>query len=300
MHGDVEALSNSSGYVSSAQRGIIPERLPYELQNRRTELACLFGAALEWNETRQTTLRKRGLGLIERRPRETKIRRGFGNRLPIFLDAAQHLVLDLNQVAAVEKLAAREQIVGHRLRARVERTLFAEITEFGILGRWWFGHERFLMSDVCKADYVLTGLDVKPFMTPQLQLVLALDVHHLLCCSLSNYANAAQLSLHIRRYYLYTARPVSTQSRQQIRQSDQILIAKEGAPGGDLYERIDASDIRAVRHNRLQLALGATEEHAILAPGFLIFDQFEFATEQWMEGMRYPEMFRRTALMRCN
>jgi hypothetical protein len=69
------------------------------------------------------------------------------------------------------------------------------------------------------------------------------------------------------------------QSRQQIRQSDQILIAKEGAPGGDLYERIGASDIRAVRHNRLQLVLGATEEHAILAPGFVIFDQFKFATE---------------------
>ena len=91
----------------------------------------------------------------------------------------------------------------------------------------------------------------------------------------------------------------SPESLQQIRQSDQVLVAKEGSPGGDLYERIDASNIRTTRHNRLQ-ALGVTEEHAILAPGLVTFDQFELATEQGMEGMRYPKMFGPTALMRCN
>jgi hypothetical protein len=49
----------------------------------------------------------------------------------------------------------------------------------------------------------------------------------------------------------------------------------------------------------LQLTLGVAEEHAILTPGLVIFDQLELATEQWMEGMRYPKMFARTALMRC-
>ena len=92
----------------------------------------------------------------------------------------------------------------------------------------------------------------------------------------------------------------STESRQQISQSDQVLVAKEGAPGGDLYERINAFDIRTARHNRLQVALGVTEKHAILAPGLVVLDQLELATEQGMEGMRYPEMSRRTAPMRCN
>ena len=111
----------------------------------------------------------------------------------------------------------------------------------------------------------------------------------------------AQFSLQLRRYCLYApAPPCSSKSLQQIRQPDQVFAAKEGAPGGDLYERIDASGIRAARHNRLQVAFGITEEHAILTPGFVIFDQLEFTTEQGMEGMRYPKMFVYTALMRCS
>jgi hypothetical protein len=105
----------------------------------------------------------------------------------------------------------------------------------------------------------------------------------------------------VRRYCLYTsAPPCSSKSLQQIRQSDQVFVAKEGPPGGDLYERVNASDVRTARHNRLQLALGVTEEHAILTPGLVEFDQLELATEQGMEGMRYAKMFTRTALMRCN
>jgi hypothetical protein len=104
----------------------------------------------------------------------------------------------------------------------------------------------------------------------------------------------------VRHYSLYTAAPLcSSKSLQQICQSDQVFVAKEGAPGGDLYKRIDASDIRAARHNRLQVAIGITEGHAILTPGFVIFNQLEFLAEQGVEGMRYPKMFARTALMRC-
>ena len=43
------------------------------------------------------------------------------------------------------------------------------------------------------------------------------------------------------------------------------------------------------------LALGVTEKRAILTPGFAIFDQLEFPTEQRMEGMRYPKMLAHTA-----
>jgi hypothetical protein len=112
---------------------------------------------------------------------------------------------------------------------------------------------------------------------------------------------AAQFSFHVRRCCLYTpAPPCSSKSLQQIRQPDLVFVAKEGSSGGDLYERVDASDIRAARHNRLQLALGVTEEHAILTPSFVIFDQLEFTAEQGMEGMRYPKMFAHTALMRCS
>jgi len=114
-------------------------------------------------------------------------------------------------------------------------------------------------------------------------------------------AHAAQFPLHVRRYCLYTpAPPCSSKSLQQIRQSEQVFVAKEGSSGGDLYERVDASDIRAARHNGFQLAFGATEGHAIFTPGFVIFDQLEFTTEQGMEWVRDPKMFAYTALMRCS
>jgi len=105
----------------------------------------------------------------------------------------------------------------------------------------------------------------------------------------------------VRRYCLYIpASPCSSKSLQQICQSDQVFVAKEGSPGSDLYEWVDASDIRATRHNRLQLALGVTEEYAILTPGLVIFDQLEFTTEQGVEGMCYPKMLSHTALMQCS
>jgi len=104
----------------------------------------------------------------------------------------------------------------------------------------------------------------------------------------------------MRRYCLYTpAPPASSKSLQQIRQSDQVLVAKEGSPRGDFYEWVAASDIRTTRHNRLQVAFAVTEKHAILTPGLVIFDQLELMTEQGMKGMCYPKMFGCTALMRC-
>ena len=104
----------------------------------------------------------------------------------------------------------------------------------------------------------------------------------------------------MRRYYLYTtAPPSSSNSLQQIRQPNQVLVTKEGSPGGDLYERIDPSYIRTTRHKGLQVTFIVTEKHAILTPRLVIIDQLELATGQGMKGMRHPKMFGRSALMRC-
>ena len=104
----------------------------------------------------------------------------------------------------------------------------------------------------------------------------------------------------MRRYCLYApAPPASSKSHQQIRQSDQVLVTKEGPPGGDLHERVVAADIRTTRHNRLQAAFAIKKKHAILTPRLVVIDQFEVVTEQRMKGMRYPKEFGRTALMRC-
>src|SRR2546428_13035189 len=81
------------------------------------------------------------MSVIKRRPGEPK-RSGSGrDRMSIFLDAAQHFVLDLNQISRIEELLADEQLLGHGLRARVECSVLAKGLEFGGV-RWAFGHRR--------------------------------------------------------------------------------------------------------------------------------------------------------------
>ena len=78
------------------------------------------------------------------------------------------------------------------------------------------------------------------------------------------FTHAALLSLH-SRVIILGAPP-------QICQSDKILVTKKGSPRGDLHERIDTSRIGTARQNRLHLALGVMEVHAILAPVVAVFD----------------------------
>jgi hypothetical protein len=92
----------------------------------------------------------------------------------------------------------------------------------------------------------------------------------------------------------------SSQSLQQVCQSNQVFVSKEGSSRRKLDERIDSSDIRTARQNRTQLAFGIVEVHAILAPVVAVFQQLKLAPEQRMEWMDYAEMFLRSALTRCN
>jgi hypothetical protein len=166
MHSHREAFLDSSGQVSGAQGWIVLARLSNELQDRRTQLARLFGPALEWDKTRQTTLRKGGLGLVERRPRETKLGGSFGDRLPVFLDAAHHLVLDLNQVAGIEELAGGKQVVGHGLGAWIYGALLAQTAQFGVVG-WRFRHGRlWAEAALCKEHRVTIRPFAKLFLPP--------------------------------------------------------------------------------------------------------------------------------------
>jgi hypothetical protein len=105
----------------------------------------------------------------------------------------------------------------------------------------------------------------------------------------------------MRRYSLYSsARRPSSEFLQQVGQSDQIFVSKEGSSSGNLHERIDSSGIRTTRQNRLQPAFGVAEVHAILAPIIAVFHQFELLSEQGMKLMGYTETFLCIVRMRCD
>jgi len=67
------------------------------------QLVSLFGAPLVRDQSGQPTLFEGGQSLIERRPRKAESRRGAGNRMAFALHAAQHLVLDLDEIPGIEE-----------------------------------------------------------------------------------------------------------------------------------------------------------------------------------------------------
>jgi hypothetical protein len=50
--------------------------------------------------------------LIKRGPGEAESRRGASQRVPLVLHAAQHLVLDLDQISGIEKAVVGKQGIG--------------------------------------------------------------------------------------------------------------------------------------------------------------------------------------------
>src|SRR5262249_31138900 len=76
------------------------------------ELVSLLGPSFVRDQRRQASLLESRLRLVKGGPREPEGGSRAAYWLPIALDAAQHLVLDLNQVAGIEKLVGQEQFVG--------------------------------------------------------------------------------------------------------------------------------------------------------------------------------------------
>ena len=91
------------------------------------------------------TRQERGLGLIKGRTGKAETHRGFADWVTVFLDTAQHLVLDLNHVASIEELIVGEEFIGNGLGARVETALLAEALELWVRGGFRHG--------VCKYNY---------------------------------------------------------------------------------------------------------------------------------------------------
>ena len=97
--------------------------LPNELDYLLGQFVTLFGPAFVRNQAGQPRLLEGCLRLIKRRPGKAERCRRLADRVPVFLDATQHLVLDLNQVVGVEELAVVKELVVDSVRVWIETGL---------------------------------------------------------------------------------------------------------------------------------------------------------------------------------
>jgi hypothetical protein len=126
VHGDTELLLNLYDQVGGRRRrrcGALPE---HELKDGRREFVRSVRATLPGDQPREALLCNRMLRLVERRPRQPERRCSVGHRCFVDLDAANHLVFDLQQVVRIEEVACLEQRIGYGLRMGIEDALLTE------------------------------------------------------------------------------------------------------------------------------------------------------------------------------
>src|ERR1039457_3070836 len=82
--------------------GLAGAALRQEVHDRAGQLVRSARTGFFRNQSRQTVLLESGLGLIERRPRESGLLRRAADRGLLGLDAPQPLVLDLQEIGWLE------------------------------------------------------------------------------------------------------------------------------------------------------------------------------------------------------
>ena len=104
----------------------------------------LFGPPLLGQQCRQAALLETRLRLVEGRPGEPEGGGRSVHRQSLGFDPAQHFVLDLNEIARIEKLACLKQFVGDPLGMRIQAALLPKGQGLGI-GRRFLGHRSGLL-----------------------------------------------------------------------------------------------------------------------------------------------------------
>ena len=100
------------------------------------------------------------LRLIPGRARDAEARSGMAHRHAVLAHAAQHLVLDLEQIARVEERVRQEQLVAHRLRVRVQAAVLLEGSGLASAGR--LAIARAPSRKECKSIYAPSRHRIKP------------------------------------------------------------------------------------------------------------------------------------------
>ena len=138
MNLGAEAFLDPFHQIRQSDGWFLLTHLANECEDLFGKLVRLLGTAFVWHQTGKTVLLEGQLCLIEGWPGKTEVRSRIRHGLAFGPYPAQHLVLDLNQIASVEKLVLEKQLVLNGIRARVQRSLLLKRPEFGVLiGHWW-------------------------------------------------------------------------------------------------------------------------------------------------------------------
>ena len=119
MYRHVEFLPNQLCQLACPHRLACNELLLDERQRLALQLMGSLWTALSRYQSDEAALFEAGLGLVVCRPRYTVFLGGFGHRGHIDRYPAEHLILDLHEVAGVEEFAFLKLRIAHLLRAWV-------------------------------------------------------------------------------------------------------------------------------------------------------------------------------------
>jgi hypothetical protein len=130
MNPDSTFLLQAPDQLARVQGGILGEQAFQVVDDLLGELVRSLGSWSLRQQRRQTALFEEGSGLVEARSGEAEICRRPGCLSTFLMDAAQHLVLDLDQVARVEEgIAGLEGSIANVPRSGVESVVPAQSLE---------------------------------------------------------------------------------------------------------------------------------------------------------------------------
>jgi len=126
-----ELLPNQLCQLACPHRLARNKLLLDELQRLALQLMGSVWTALSGYQSGEAALVEDGLGLVVGRPRYAVFFGGFGHGGLLHRHPAEHLILDLHEVARVEEIVFLKLRIAHLLRAWVQSALFEEGLDLG-------------------------------------------------------------------------------------------------------------------------------------------------------------------------
>ena len=138
MNGNAEVLLNRGSQLGHVQRGLFGSDLLHIPEHLGRQLVCSPRPTLFGKQPAQPLVLEIQRGLVIGGARKAERSSRLTDGLLLDLDAAQHFVLDLDQVVGIEEVALVEQRISHLLRAQIHTSLSLKrflFARFGVLVR---------------------------------------------------------------------------------------------------------------------------------------------------------------------